>query len=52
MTVRELIETLEELPQDYPAVTNDIEVSEVVIRNEVYFTEDHFYKERTIVKIY
>ena len=51
MIVRELIEILEEVPQDYPVVADDVEVTEVLIREEVYFDEDRKYNERKIIKI-
>ncbi len=52
MTVRDLIEALEELPLDLPVTENECEVTEVLVREEIYFTEDHEYKEGLIVKIY
>lgn len=52
MTVRELIETLEELPMDLPVIENGCEISEVVIREEIYLSVDHTYEERQIVKVY
>jgi len=52
MTVQELIEALEELPPDLPVVADGCEISEVLIRDEIYFTEDHNYQEGTIVKVY
>lgn len=52
MTVRELIETLEEFPLDLPVTENGCEISEVLIRDELYFSEDHEYREGQVVKIY
>lgn len=52
MTVKELIEHLEELPMDYPIVTDEGEVTLVLVRDEIYFTEDHGYREGPIVKLY
>jgi len=55
MKVRELIETLEEMPPEYHVVvhgTELTEVTEVLIRDELYFTEDHGYDEGLVVKIY
>ena len=54
MTVRDLIEKLEECPPDYPVVVLGdelVEVSEVLIRDELFFTEDHIYKDDLVVKI-
>lgn len=39
MTVRELIEELEELPMDLPVVTDYQEISEVSLENKYYFLE-------------
>ena len=55
MTVRDLIEKLEEMPSDYPVVTRDVEiveVSELFLRDEMYLSEDGGYKDGDIVKIY
>lgn len=52
MTVRELIETLEEFPLDLPVTENGFEVTEVLLRDEIYFTEDHQYSEGPIIKVY
>ena len=52
LTVRELIEELETFPMDLPVIENGCEISEVVIRDELYFSEDHEYKEGQIVKVY
>lgn len=52
MTVRELIETLEELPQYLPVVENGCEITEVFIRDEIYFSADHNYQDGQIVKVY
>ena len=51
MTVRELIELLEELPQNYPVVSDCAEITEVVVRDEEYFTDEYFYTEGYVVKI-
>ena len=51
LTVRELIEALEELPQDYPVVADNMVVSDVVIRDELYSTEEGFYDEGLVVKL-
>lgn len=52
MTVQELIDKLEELPMDLPVIENGCEITEVLIRNEVYFSADNTYKEDQIVKVY
>ena len=52
MTVRELIELLEEFPLDLPVVENGCEITEVLIRDEMYLTSDNGYKEEQIVKVY
>lgn len=52
MTVRELIETLEQLPLDLPVVENGCEITEVLIRDEIYLTSDNGYKDGQIVKVY
>ena len=52
MTVRDLIEILEQYPQDCHVVADDAEITEVVIRDEVYYTEDNIYDEGLIVKLY
>jgi hypothetical protein len=51
LTVRDLIEILEELPYDLPVVVNSCEADEVLIRDELYLTQDFGYKEGEIVKI-
>lgn len=51
LTVRDLIEILEELPYDLPVVVNDCEVNEVLIREEIYLSSDLGYDEGRIVKI-
>lgn len=51
MTVRELIETLEELPYDLPVVVESHEADEVLIREEIYFTSDFGYQDGMIIKI-
>lgn len=51
LTVRELIEVLEDMPPDAVVVVDGDEAEEAVLRDEIYF-EDHFgYKEGLIVKI-
>ena len=52
MTVRDLIEALEELPLDLPVIENGCEISEVLIGDELYFTADHTYEEGQVVKVY
>ena len=52
MTVRELIEELEQFPLDLPVVENGCEITEVVIRDEVYLTSEDGYKDGLIVKVY
>ena len=55
MKVRELIEELEQYPPDCPVVIRDQELEEVtqiLLRDEQYFTEDHCYDEGLVVKIY
>ena len=51
MTVRDLIEALEELPYDLPVVVNSGEAEEVLVREELYYASDFGYEEGTIVKI-
>lgn len=51
LTVRDLIEILEDMPYDLPVVVNDCEVEEVLIRDEIYYTSDLGYEEGPIVKI-
>ena len=52
MTVSELIHALEDLPPDCPVIVNDAEVTEIVVREEIYFCADNCYAEDTIVKLY
>ena len=52
MTVRDLIEILEELPMDLPVVENGCEITEVLIRDELYLTAENGYQEGMIVKVY
>ena len=52
MTVRELIEVLEELPLDYPVIVDGIEATEVLVREETYLTSEQGYNECTVIKIY
>ena len=52
LTVRDLIEVLEELPPNYPVVADGTEITEVLIREEIYYTEDQLYEDNVIVKLY
>ena len=55
MTARDLIEALEEFPSDCPVVVKGVEiveVSEVFLRDEMYLSEDHEYKDGMIIKLY
>lgn len=52
MTVSELIHALEDLPPDCPVIVNDAEVTDIVVREEIYFCADNCYAEDTIVKLY
>ena len=55
MTVRDLIEALEELPvelYDCPAVTDGVEITDILVREEMYLTCEHGYSDATIVKLY
>lgn len=52
MTVRDLIETLETMPQDLPVVVDSKEVDVVVIRDEVYYSVDAGYTDGEIIKLY
>lgn len=52
MTVRELIEALEGMPQNYHIVADNAEITEIVIREEVYYNEEGVYSEGMIVKLY
>lgn len=51
MTVRELIETLEDLPLDLPVVVNSCEVEDIVTREEIYYSSDVGYQEGIVVKL-
>ena len=51
LTVRDLIEILEEMPYDLPVVVNDNEADEVLLRDEIYYTSDLGYQDGPIVKI-
>lgn len=51
MTVRDLIEALEELPYDYPVVVNSCEVDTIVEREEIYYSTDNGYQEGPVIKI-
>ena len=52
MTVRELIETLEEFPQDLPVVVETSEVEQVVIREEVFYSSESGYTDGIILKLF
>jgi len=52
MTVRDLIEILEDLPMDLPVVENGCELTEVLVRDELYLSADSGYKDGQIVKVY
>ena len=52
MTVKELIDTLEEMPLDYPVVVDNVEVTEVLIRDEMYLSSEHGYNDGIVIKIY
>ena len=51
MTVRELIEILETMPQKRPVIADSVEITEVVIRDEIYCTEEGIYDDGIIVKL-
>ena len=51
MTVRDLIEILEEMPSDLPVVVESSEADTVVVREEIYYSADLGYEEGPIVKI-
>ena len=52
MTVRDLIEILEEFPQDLPVVVDGCEAEQIVVRDEIYFSSDAGYRDGLIIKIY
>ena len=52
MTARELIDILEQFPPDLPVVENGCEITDVFVRDEMYFTEEHRYNEGQIIKVY
>ena len=52
MTVRELIEALEELPAEYPVITEGAEITEVLVREEMYLTSEHQYDDGPVIKLY
>lgn len=52
VTVRDLIEALEEFPQDYPVVIDGCEVEQIVIRDEIYLSSDIGYTDGLIIKIF
>ena len=54
MNVRELIEELEDLPPLYPVViggTEITEVTQILLRDELYLTADQGYDEGFVIKI-
>lgn len=52
MTVKELIDILERMPENAPVVIDGAEATEVLVRDEIYFSEEFDYHEGVIVKIY
>lgn len=52
LKVKELIEFLEELPQDYPVCIDNAEITEITVRDEIYYAEEGLYSEGFIVKLY
>jgi len=52
MNVQQLIERLEEMPPEATVCVNGEAVSEVVLRDELHFTEDYEYEDGLVVKIY
>ena len=52
MTVKELIERLEELDPNATVVVDGSEVEEVVLRDEMFYTAEGLYSEGYIVKLY
>ncbi len=52
LTVQELIEKLEQLPPLCPVVVDGAEVTEVLIRDELFYTKDQLYDEGLVVKLY
>lgn len=51
MTVRDLIEILEEMPADLPVVVDGSEVDQVLLRDEIYYSADLGYQDGEIIKI-
>ena len=51
MKVKELIERLEELPPEYVVISNDEEITEAFVRDEMYLTEGHYYEDGPVVKL-
>ena len=51
MTVKELIEALEEFSEDLIVIENGTEITDVLIRDELYFAADNSYKEDQVVKV-
>ena len=52
MTVRELIETLEEYPGDVPVTAESNEIEQVVIREEIYYSSETGYQDGVVVKLF
>ena len=52
MTVRELIEALEEMPSDLPVVVNSEEVEDILQRDEIYYSSEQGYQEGPIIKLF
>lgn len=52
LTVRDLIEILEGLQQDAPVCNDTGEITEVVVREELYYSENGIYDEGIVVKLY
>ena len=52
LTVRELIEELELLPDDLPVVVDSCEVEQLIIREEIYYSSCEGYIEGQILKLY
>lgn len=51
MTVRDLIEILENLDQDLPVVVDEAEAEIAVVRDEMYYVTGQGYQDGPIVKI-
>lgn len=52
MTVRELIEALEEMPQDLRVSANGEEITQVLLRDELHLTADLTYEDGPVIKLY